>query len=451
MTSLPDLKKCTVSIIGLGYVGLPLAVEISKVKKSYLDKSELKRKVIGFDINLERINQLKRGFDKTNEIAKKDIVLLRELLFTSDANQLSKADVFIITVPTPITKEREPDFSLVIKACEIVGKALKKRNNYENVPIVIFESTVYPGATEEICIPVLRKESKLNIYEDTSKEGFAYGYSPERVNPGDHLHRISSITKVTSGNNIKVTNWVDNFYGSFIEAGTFKTKSIMVAEAAKVIENTQRDINIALINELSIIFTKMNIDTLEVLEAAKTKWNFLPFQPGLVGGHCIGVDPYYLTYKSQKLGYQPKIILAGRKINEEIADFYVEKAILKMIQSKIELKKSRALVLGLTFKENCPDIRNTQVTKIIKKLNEYHINYDIVDPIADNNEVMSQYNLKLYNEIPSNRKYNLIIVAVSHDEFVEMNIDQWVKICNSKYIILDIKGIVPRILNIIRP
>ena len=451
MSNLPDHRKCSIAIIGLGYVGLPLAVEICKVKKSLLDGDNLFRKVIGFDINNERINQLRSGFDKTSQIKSEDTNLLKEIFYTCKTSELSNADVFLITVPTPITKDRKPDFSLVINACEIVGKVLKKRKKYEKIPIIIFESTVYPGATEEICIPIIMKESKFNICRIDCLDGFAYGYSPERINPGDNEHGLSSIIKVTSGNNSKVSRWVDNFYGSFIQAGTFEAQSIAIAEAAKVIENTQRDVNIALINELSMIFKKMDIDTLDVLEAAKTKWNFLPFKPGLVGGHCIGVDPYYLMYKSQKVGYQSKMILSGREINEDITGFYMDEVFLCMIKQKIDFKKCNALVLGLTFKENCPDIRNTQVTKIIKRLVDLNISFDLVDPLADKNDVAFQYDLKISNKIPANTKYNLIIVSVAHSQYVEMNINQWRAICEENHVVLDIKGIVPRELNLVRP
>ena len=448
---LPDLYKCTVSVIGLGYVGLPLAIEFAKCKTSLKDNKPLERNVIGFDINNDRINQLKKGIDITNETNLLIENQFTNLEFTNDHKKLVLADVFIVTVPTPVDSSNKPNFSYLKKACEIIGVALKK-NNSQYSPIIIFESTVYPGATEEICVPLIKENSGLSVYlNSTSRKSFGFGYSPERINPGDNIHKLDSIVKVTSGNNKKVSHWIDSFYGSIISAGTYCTSNIKVAEAAKVIENTQRDINIALVNELSIICRKLNIDTIEVINAAKTKWNFIPFYPGLVGGHCIGVDPYYLTYKSEEVGYSPKVILAGRKINDQMASWYVEQLILEMVKRNIEITSSNALVLGFTFKENCPDIRNTKSLDVVKTLSEFIPNIDIVDPYADRELASNYYGLNILNQISSNKRYSLIIITVAHDFFLEFDADYWRSLCQKKYIIFDLKGIVPKDLNPIRP
>ena len=355
MFSLQDTK---IAIIGLGYVGLPLAVEFSK-----------KYPVMGFDINANRIEELKSGKDSTLEVSDTELAEAKLLSFSSDKLALSEANVFIVTVPTPIDNHKQPDLTPLIKASEMLGSIVKKND------IIIYESTVYPGATEEDCIPVVEEVSGLAFNID-----FFAGYSPERINPGDKEHSVTSILKVTSGSNDQVADYIDALYASIITAGTHKVSSIKVAEAAKVIENTQRDVNIALINELSIIFNKLEIDTLEVLEAAGTKWNFLPFRPGLVGGHCIGVDPYYLTYKAQTVGYHPEMILAGRRINDSMGSYVVSQLIKKMVKKRIQVDGARVLVLGLTFKENCPDLRNTRVVDIIEELKDYNINVDVNDP-----------------------------------------------------------------------
>ena len=458
MHKLPNINNCTIAILGLGYVGLPLAIEFAKCKKSYRDKASLKRHIIGFDINEERIKSLEDGIDLTNEVSSKELLEQDNIIFTTNEYLISSANVFIVTVPTPIDNARSPDLNIIKKACKTIGKALKIRNkkninsSQNSVPIIIFESTVYPGATEEVCIPIIENESGLSVYSSLKKDGtFAYGYSPERVNPGDKKHRISSITKVTSGNTEEVAEWVDTLYGSIIEAGTYNAKSIKVAEAAKVIENTQRDINIALINELSIVFRHLGIDTLDVLKAAETKWNFLPFKPGLVGGHCIGVDPYYLTYKSQEAGYYPQIILAGRRINDEMGAWHIEQLILDMVKKEISIIDSKALVLGFTFKENCPDIRNTKVLDIVKTLNKFNINNTIVDPYANKEEASNEYGVEIHNQIPKEKLYSIIIVAVAHKEFYKLTCEDWKALCSDKYMILDIKGIVPRELNAQRP
>ena len=458
MNKLPKLKDCTISVLGLGYVGLPLAIEFTRCRRSYLNNEILDRNIIGFDINQKRINELRQGVDITNEVSDNMLLGLNNIIYTNDLSLLKQASVFIVTVPTPIDSSRSPDLTILKKACVTIGKTLKERHQENisckssSIPVVIFESTVYPGATEEICIPVIKEESGLSIYSDSSSEEcFAYGYSPERINPGDKEHRISSITKVTSGNNEEVANWVNLLYGSIIKSGTYNAVSIKVAEAAKVIENTQRDLNIALINELSIIFKHLGIDTLDVLKAAETKWNFLPFKPGLVGGHCIGVDPYYLTFKSEQSGYSPQIILAGRRINDNMANWHIEQLILDMIREGIPIINSNALILGFTFKENCPDIRNTKVMDIINSLNQFNIQNTIVDPYANANDAQEKYNVNIESNLPKGRFYSIIILAVSHQYFCDLTIEDWKSLCSKEYIILDLKGIVPRELKPKRP
>ena len=458
MNKLPDLENCTIAILGLGYVGLPLAIEFAKCKKSVANKEYLNRKVIGFDISENRINELRQGIDITREVSSENILKLDNIKFSNDYSLLTSASIFIVTVPTPIDSSRSPDLTIIKKACHTIGKILKQRDQYLStkkssfIPVVIFESTVYPGATEEVCIPIIKKESGLSIYSGSEVEKcFAYGYSPERINPGDKDHRISSITKVTSGNITEVANWIDALYGSIIEAGTYNALSIKVAEAAKVIENTQRDLNIALINELSIIFRHLKIDTLDVLKAAQTKWNFLPFKPGLVGGHCIGVDPYYLTYKSEQCGYSPQIILAGRRINDNMANWHIEQLILDMIRKKIPTIGTHALILGFTFKENCPDIRNTKVLDMVNSLNKYNIENTIIDPYANTEEALQKYGITISQKLPEGKKYSILIVAVAHKYFCDLNTEQWKSLCEERHLILDLKGIVPRELGPIRP
>ncbi|MBO8240519.1 nucleotide sugar dehydrogenase [Prochlorococcus marinus XMU1412] len=448
---LPDNEKCTIAIIGLGYVGLPLALEFARKKYSCIKKKKLNRKIIGFDISQKRIHELDNGIDKTNECDLSKIKKLDNLEFTNDIADLDLAEVFIITVPTPIDDAKKPELSALKKACKFVGIALKRNISLVS-PVVIFESTVFPGATEEICIPIIKLNSGLSVYDKLENiKSFGFGYSPERINPGDDKHKLNSITKVTSGNNEKVAEWVDSLYSSIIDAGTYKTKTIKVAEAAKVIENTQRDLNIALINELSIVFRKLDIDTLQVLEAAKTKWNFIPFVPGLVGGHCIGVDPYYLTFKSEQVGYSPEVVLAGRKINDGMATWYVEQIILEMVKRGMKIVSSNALILGFTFKENCPDIRNTKVIDMVRAFKQHSIKVDIFDPFADKENAKDYYDIEIHKELGSNKKYSIIVVAVAHDDFIAFDYDNWKSLCNEEHIILDLKGIVPLELNPIRP
>lgn len=409
------MKK--IAVIGLGYVGLPLAVEFGK-----------KREVLGFDINQKRIDELSKGYDRTLEVDSEELKEAKHLSFTCNIQDLADADYYIVTVPTPVNEYKQPDLTPLKMASATVGKTLKKGN------IVIYESTVYPGCTEEDCVPILEKESGLKYNVD-----FFCGYSPERINPGDKQHRLPTIKKVTSGSTPEIAEEVDQLYKEIITAGTHKATSIKVAEAAKVIENSQRDLNIAFVNELALIFDKMNIDTADVLEAAGTKWNFLPFKPGLVGGHCIGVDPYYLTHKAESLGYHPQVILAGRRINDNMGAYVASSVVKLMAQKGSVIKGSKALVLGITFKENCPDIRNSKVIDVIHELESYGINVDTYDPQADNEEVQHEYNVNLVEE-PSN-DYSAIILAVSHNEFKDFNLSNHL---SSNGVTYDIKGFFER-------
>ncbi len=386
--------KDKIAVIGLGYVGLPLAVAFGE-----------KYETIGFDINEIRINQLKDYIDITHEVSKEELKKSKFLKFTNNIQDIKNANIFIITVPTPIDEANNPDLNFVINATKIVGSVLKKND------IVVYESTVFPGCTEEVCVPVLEKESGLKFNID-----FFCGYSPERINPGDKQHRLKNIVKVVSGSNEETTRKLERLYGSIIEAGIFKASSIKVAEAAKVIENTQRDLNIALINELALIFDKMGINTKEVLNAAATKWNFLRFEPGLVGGHCIGVDPYYLTYKAKLLGYHPEVILAGRRINDNMGKFIAEKTVKLLIKLSKKVKKCSVLIAGFTFKENCTDVRNTKVIDIFNELQDLEIKADIYDPYANKEDSKKYYNVNILDKIPD-KKFDAIIVAVKHDCF----------------------------------
>ena len=442
--SFPDLNNCTIAVIGLGYVGLPLAVSFAKTKNCCLTNEKLERKVFGFDINERRIQDLKTGFDKTNEISDKHLLLQENLSFTSNLEDLYAADVFIITVPTPIDKFKKPDLSFLKKVSKLVGSVIKSRIKRPN-PIILYESTVYPGATEEVCIPIIESESEFILNED-----FFVGYSPERVNPGDKEHRLESITKVTSGSNIYAASWIDSFYSSIIKAGTYKASSIKVAEAAKVIENTQRDLNIALINELAFIFNKLGISTSEVLKAACTKWNFLDFKPGLVGGHCIGIDPYYLTYKAKSLGYYPKVVLAGREINDSVAKWVVEQMVINMAKKKIHLAGTDVLILGFSFKENCNDFRNTKVLDIIEHIKSYGINPIIVDPVVDKDEAFNEYKIDILDKIPPKKIFKGIIIAVAHNQFKLLEKSDWERMKSSDSIIIDIKNILPIDIEAIR-
>jgi len=410
---LQDLK---LAIIGLGYVGLPLAAEFGK-----------KRPVIGFDINQKRIDELKAGKDGTLETTNEELHDAKLLSYTTNPDDLRDANCFIITVPTPIDEHKHPDLTPLIKASETVGKVLKEGG------IVIYESTVYPGATEEDCVPVLEKYSGLKF-----NENFFSGYSPERINPGDKDHRVTTIKKVTSGSTPEIAELVDALYNEIIIAGTHKAESIKVAEAAKVIENTQRDLNIALINELAIIFNKMDIDTEAVLKAAGSKWNFLPFRPGLVGGHCIGVDPYYLTHKAQAIGYNPEIILAGRRMNDGMGAYVASQLIKEMIKKRIHIEGARLLIMGLTFKENCPDLRNTRVVDVIHELSEYNVEIDVYDPWVNLVEAEHEYGIKPISQ-PEIGVYDGVVLAVAHDQFKKIGVEGVATYCKPVNVVYDLK------------
>ena len=409
--------KDKIAIVGLGYVGLPLALEFGNKYKTY-----------GFDINKERVLQINEGVDITLEVSKSQLSQNRKVVFTNHISDISECNIYIITVPTPVDKYKKPDLSPLLTACSQVGKILKKED------IVIFESTVYPGCTEEDCVPVLELNSNLKFNKD-----FYCGYSPERINPGDKVNTLTKIVKVTSGSNIKTAKKVDNLYKSIIEAGTYLAPSIKVAEASKAIENAQRDINISYVNELSIIFDKIVIDTNDVLEAAATKWNFLKYKPGLVGGHCIGVDPYYLAHKAETLGYSPQVILSGRRVNDNMGKFVANKVVKMMISKDIEIKNSKALILGITFKENCPDIRNSKVIDIYNELKQFEIDVDIYDNYANKNEVKMVFGLNLNENLST---YDAIILAVAHNDFLDLD---FVKLKKSdKTIVFDSKSFLER-------
>lgn len=413
MLAIADLK---IAIIGLGYVGLPLAVEFGK-----------KVPVVGFDIHQKRIDELKTGHDHTFEVSGEELSQATQLSYSANLEDLKDCNFYIVTVPTPIDEFKQPDLTPLIKASQSIGKVLKKGD------VVVYESTVYPGATEETCIPVLEQVSGLKFNQD-----FFAGYSPERINPGDKLHRVTNILKITSGSTPEVADFVDEVYNLIIEAGTHKAPSIKVAEAAKVIENTQRDVNIALINELAVIFNKMGIDTEAVLQAAGTKWNFLPFRPGLVGGHCIGVDPYYLTHKAQSIGYHPEIILAGRRLNDGMGAYVVTQLVKGMIKKKIQVEDAKVLVLGLSFKENCPDIRNTKIIDIVHELQEYHIQADVYDPWVDASEAQHEYGITPV-QILENGQYDAVILAVAHDQFKAMDVDVIRGLGKANHVLYDLK------------
>ena len=411
-----QLSELKIAIIGLGYVGLPLAVEFGK-----------KVPVMGFDIHQKRIDELQSGQDHTLEVSPKELKQATHLSYTTNLQQLADCNFFIVTVPTPIDEFKQPDLTPLVKASESIARVLKKGD------VVVYESTVYPGATEEVCIPVLEKNSGLKFNQD-----FYAGYSPERINPGDKLHRVTNILKITSGSTPEVADYVDQVYNLVIEAGTHKAASIKVAEAAKVIENTQRDVNIALINELALIFNKMGIDTEAVLEAAGTKWNFLPFRPGLVGGHCIGVDPYYLTHKAQAIGYHPEIILAGRRLNDGMGAYVVTQLVKAMLKKRIQVEDAKVLILGLSFKENCPDIRNTRIIDIVNELKEYHTQIDVYDPWVDAAEAEHEYGICPISNL-ENGKYDAVILAVAHQQFKVMGADAIRALGKADHVLYDLK------------
>jgi UDP-N-acetyl-D-glucosamine/UDP-N-acetyl-D-galactosamine dehydrogenase len=413
MLKINKLENTKIAIIGLGYVGLPLAVEFGQ-----------KYQVLGFDINEIRVSELKNGYDRTREIESEGLKSPQNLTFSMDVEDLKDYNVFIVTVPTPIDKFKKPDLIPLLSASRTIGKILKKGD------IVIYESTVYPGCTEEDCVPVLEKESGLKFNQD-----FYCGYSPERINPGDKINTLTKIRKVTSGSTPEIADFINNLYGSIIEAGTYKATSMKVAEASKAIENAQRDVNISFVNELALIFDKMDIDTSEVLEAAGTKWNFLKFKPGLVGGHCIGVDPYYLLHKSESLGYYPQVILSGRRVNDNMGIFVANKLIKLLIKNGHKIEGSNVLILGITFKENCPDIRNSRVVDVYNELKEFGVNVTVHDPYADTHEVKEEYGIEITTELLD--KYDGILLAVSHNEYRTLNLENFK---NNNAVVFDIKS-----------
>jgi len=412
------LQSTRIAIIGLGYVGLPLAVEFSRHFST-----------VGFDTKEERIAELKNGIDATREVTAQELHNVKNITFTSQPELLADCNVIIIAVPTPIDVNKRPDLCPLINASRTAGRVLKKGDT------VIYESTVYPGATEEVCVPILEEESGLTFNKD-----FFCGYSPERINPGDSVHRLPDIVKVTSGSTPEAADFIDSLYRAIISAGTFKVRSIKVAEAAKVIENTQRDVNIALVNELALIFNRLGIDTMEVLQAAGTKWNFLPFQPGLVGGHCIGVDPYYLTHKAQEVGYHPEMILAGRRLNDDMGRYIASQVIKLMLKKRIHVAGSRILIMGLTFKENCPDLRNTAVVNIIKELESYGAEIDVFDPWADRKEAQKLYRINMV-EKPNHHLYDAIVFAVAHKDFLQLSAGEIQTFCREQAVVYDVKNV----------
>lgn len=413
-------RNLRVAVVGLGYVGLPLAVEFGKV-----------RDVIGFDIDGKRISDLQAGHDRTREVSANELRASSNLQLTSDVDDLESANCYIVSVPTPIDRNRKPDLGPLLRASELVGSVLEPGD------IVIYESTVYPGCTEDDCVPVLEKASGLIFNQD-----FFCGYSPERINPGDKHHRLTSIMKVTSGSTNEIANLVDNLYQEIITAGTYKAESIKVAEAAKVIENTQRDLNIALVNELAIIFNKLGIDTHSVLRAAGTKWNFLPFKPGLVGGHCISVDPYYLTHKAISVGYEPEVILAGRRINDGMALYVATQLVKAMIAKSIKIERARLLILGVAFKENCPDTRNTRVLDLFNELRDYGLEIDLYDPLVDSHDVERHFGQSPIRE-PESGKYDAVILAVAHEAFRSLSSSSLRQMTKKSSVIFDLKNLLP--------
>jgi len=418
-----NLRKCRVGVVGLGYVGLPLAVDFGK----HFD-------TVGFDVKARRIAELKAGRDNTLEVTRKELTAADRLTFTAELADLKRCQVFIITVPTPIDEYKRPDLSPLIGASTSIGRVLKRGD------VVVYESTVYPGCTEEVCVPILERESGLTFNRD-----FFVGYSPERINPGDKEHRLTTIKKVTSGSTPEAAEFVDALYRTIVTAGTHRASSIKVAEAAKVIENTQRDVNIALINELALIFNRLGIDTEEVLKAAGSKWNFLKFSPGLVGGHCIGVDPYYLTHKAQEIGYHPEMILAGRRLNDNMSIYVAQEIVKLMTRKRIHVNGARALVLGITFKENCPDIRNSKVADVVRELQKYGARVDVYDPWADPGECRHEYGLRLTRSLPKNGRsgYDVAVMAVAHREFRDLGAAGVRRLCRKNHVLYDIKHVFP--------
>ncbi|MFM7087561.1 MAG: nucleotide sugar dehydrogenase [Cyanobium sp.] len=448
---LPPLRSCTIAMVGLGYVGLPLALEFARSSLDARAGLPLQRRVIGFDIDRHRVEELRRGVDRTRETRPGELESAERLELSCEAADLAQADVFIITVPTPIDDARRPDLGPLERASAMVGQALAVRaTQAHSTPLVVFESTVYPGATEEFCVPILERHSGLVFNAPGAAQGFVCGYSPERINPGDREHRLTTIIKVTSGSTPEAAAWIDALYGSIITAGTHRAASIKVAEAAKVIENTQRDLNIALVNELAMIFERIGIDTLDVLEAAGTKWNFLPFRPGLVGGHCIGVDPLYLTHKAEQLGYYPQVVLAGRRINDGMAAWLAQRLLQEMARRGMVIAAAPLLVLGLTFKENCPDLRNTRVLDLIHDLELCGSCVTVVDPWVDAAAARVREGVEVLDAIPAGARFAAVVVAVAHRQFLDWPAERWRQLLLPDAVLMDLKGVVPRELDPIR-
>ena len=433
---LPKLENCSIGIIGLGYVGLPLAIQIAKQEICLKTRKKLERKIYGYDISNIRIKELKKGNDSNNIFSNKEITNIRNIKFIKNKELLKNIQVFIITVPTPINDNNEPNLSYIEGASKLVGELIKNLEEKVN-PIIIYESTVYPGVTEEICVPIIEKTSGRKYNLENFNNTFYCGYSPERINPGDEKYTVNSITKVTSGCNRNVGEWIDSFYGSFIAAGTFKASNIKIAEAAKVIENTQRDINIALVNELAILFKKLNINTKEVLEAAGTKWNFQKYIPGLIGGHCIGVDPYYLTYKAKEIGYETKLISAGRNINDYMHKYLLDQIIFHKSKNNKTLLKE-VLLLGLSYKSNCGDIRNSQLLYLVENIKHLDMNITIVDPKVNSKKVFEEKGIIALDSIPKSKKYHIIILALKHKEFEDLTKTELLKFGYKETLIFDL-------------
>jgi UDP-N-acetyl-D-galactosamine dehydrogenase len=435
-----------VAVIGVGYVGLPLALAFGT------PAGQLQRPVIAFDLNRERLAELERGVDRTLEASSEELDAATLVRYSAEPAELAGADVFIVTVPTPVDGAKRPDLTPLEKASAMIGGALKARAaaGATTVAVVIYESTVYPGATEEVCVPILERSSGLSFNHPDPQQGFVCGYSPERINPGDSSHKLTTIVKVTSGSTPEAAAWVDGLYRSIIVAGTHRAPSLKVAEAAKVIENTQRDLNIALVNELALIFQRLEIDTLDVLEAAGTKWNFLNFRPGLVGGHCIGVDPYYLTHKAQQVGYYPEVVLAGRRINDGMGRWAADQLVLAMARRGLAQPGAKVAVLGLSFKENCPDVRNTRAVDVVRGLESFGLEVEVFDPWVDPEEAQREYGLAVRLQLEGAGPYRAMVVAVAHREFAQLGAAQWLALLEPGAVVLDLKGVVPRELGAMR-
>ena len=441
----PDLYNCNIAVIGLGYVGLPLAMEFAERKTCNFTGNKMSRNVVGYDSKLSRIKDLKDNVDKTGEKSADELKNKTNIIFTNNPSDIFLSDIFIVAVPTPINKKKKPNLKFLETASVLIGETLSSRKS-KFIPIIIFESTVYPGATEEFCVPIIENSSGLSYQKD-----FLCAYSPERMNPGDKTKKLIDIVKITSGCNITCSKWVDEFYRSIIDAGTYMAASIKVAEAAKVIENTQRDINIALVNELSIIFSKMNLDVLEVLDAASTKWNFLNFRPGLVGGHCIGIDPYYLTWKTEQIGYTPEMILSGRRVNEKMSDFFLEKILNYINIKNKKVKGTKMLIMGAAFKEDCPDIRNSKIIDFLCQALKQGFNLKIFDPIADFSNLDKSLEQYIIYEIPKHKEYDVLVISIAHKVFKKYPMNKYLQILKKDGFILDIKGILEKNDNVLRP